>query len=93
MADREWLRDRSVREVQPRRTVTIGCNLAVNAHVRPDELLHRGVAALDGKTIDLPPVGNPKTEEPMAASMDAAPPQAVEPVGQEPTLFDMEAWP
>ena len=38
--------DRSVREVQPRRTVTIGCNLAVNAHVKPEELLYRGAAAL-----------------------------------------------
>jgi hypothetical protein len=38
--------DRSVREKQPRRTVTIGCNLAVNAHVKPDELLYRGAAAL-----------------------------------------------
>ena len=38
--------DRSVREPQARRTVTIGCNLAVNAHVKPDELLYRGAAAL-----------------------------------------------
>ena len=38
--------DRSVRERQPRRTVTIGCNLAVNASVKPEELLYRGAAAL-----------------------------------------------
>jgi hypothetical protein len=38
--------DLSVREPQARRTVTIGCNLAVNAHVKPDELLYRGAAAL-----------------------------------------------
>jgi Arc/MetJ-type ribon-helix-helix transcriptional regulator len=38
--------DRSVREKQPRRTVTIGCNLTVNAGVKPEELLYRGAAAL-----------------------------------------------
>jgi hypothetical protein len=38
--------DRNVRERQPRRTVTIGCNLTVNAGVRPEELLYRGAAAL-----------------------------------------------
>jgi hypothetical protein len=38
--------DRSVREKQPRRTVTIGCNLSVNAGTKPEELLYRGAAAL-----------------------------------------------
>jgi hypothetical protein len=38
--------DRSVRERQPRRTVTIGCNLTVNGGVKPEELLYRGAAAL-----------------------------------------------
>jgi hypothetical protein len=37
--------DRNVREPQPRRTVTIGCNLTVSAHRRPEELLYRGAAA------------------------------------------------
>ena len=38
--------DRNVREQQTRRTVTIGCNLSVNAGVRPEQLLYRGAAAL-----------------------------------------------
>ena len=38
--------DRSVRERQPRRTVTIGCNLSVNASAKAEELLYRGAAAL-----------------------------------------------
>jgi hypothetical protein len=38
--------DRSVREQQPRRLVTIGVNLTVNAGVKPEELLYRGAAAL-----------------------------------------------
>ena len=38
--------ERIVREVQPRRTVTIGCNLSVNANVKREELLYRGAAAL-----------------------------------------------
>ncbi|MFA6134583.1 MAG: hypothetical protein WC869_11270 [Phycisphaerae bacterium] len=50
-ADRWLVRDlspweRSVRESQPRRTVTIGCNLSVNAGAQPNELLYRGAAAL-----------------------------------------------
>jgi hypothetical protein len=38
--------DRNVREQQARRTVTIGCNLSVNAGARPEQLLYRGAAAL-----------------------------------------------
>jgi hypothetical protein len=38
--------ERTVREHQPRRTVTIGCNLTVNAGAQPEELLYRGAAAL-----------------------------------------------
>ena len=38
--------ERSVRESQPRRTVTIGCNLSVSAWVEPEQLLYRGAAAL-----------------------------------------------
>lgn len=38
--------ERSVREPRTRQTVTIGCNLAVNAHHQPDQLLYRGAAAL-----------------------------------------------
>ena len=38
--------DRNVREHQARRTVTIGCNLSVNAGVPPKQLLYRGAAAL-----------------------------------------------
>ena len=38
--------ERIVREVQPRRTVTIGVNLSVNCHVRREEMLWRGAAAL-----------------------------------------------
>ena len=47
-----WLRripecwDRNVREQQPRRTVTIGCNLAANASVKAHQTLYRGAAAL-----------------------------------------------
>ena len=50
-ADRWMIRDmnpwdRNVRESQPRRTVTIGCNLVVAADIRPKQLLYRGAAAL-----------------------------------------------
>jgi hypothetical protein len=38
--------DRSVRDPQPRRSVTIGCNLSVNAAIKPGQLLYRGAAAL-----------------------------------------------
>ena len=38
--------DRSMREKQPRRTVTIGCNLTVNCNVTAEQLLYRGAAAL-----------------------------------------------
>jgi hypothetical protein len=38
--------ERVVREVQPRRTVTIGVNLSVNCTVKREELLYRGAAAL-----------------------------------------------
>jgi hypothetical protein len=38
--------ERSIREHQPRRTVTIGCNITVSARVRPEQLLYRGAAAL-----------------------------------------------
>lgn len=38
--------ERSVREPQPRRTVTIGCKITVAAKVRPEQLLYRGAAAL-----------------------------------------------
>ena len=38
--------ERNIRQSQPRHTVTIGCNLAVNAHVKPYQLLYRGAAAL-----------------------------------------------
>jgi len=38
--------DRNVREQQPSRYVTIGCNLAVNASVKASQLLYRGAAAL-----------------------------------------------
>jgi len=50
-ADRWLVRDlapweRCVRERTARRTVTIGCNLSVNAGVKPAQLLARGAAAL-----------------------------------------------
>jgi hypothetical protein len=38
--------ERSVREAQPRRTVTIGCNITVNSKVTAEQLLYRGAAAL-----------------------------------------------
>jgi hypothetical protein len=38
--------DRNVREQQANKTVTIGCNLSVNAYVKPYQLLYRGAAAL-----------------------------------------------
>jgi hypothetical protein len=38
--------DRNVREPQPTRNVTIGCNLSVNCHIKPEQLLYRGAAAL-----------------------------------------------
>jgi len=38
--------DRNCRELQPRRAVTIGCNVAVHFRRRPEELLYRGAAAL-----------------------------------------------
>jgi len=38
--------DRNVREQQPSRNVTIGCNLSVNAAARSADLLYRGAAAL-----------------------------------------------
>lgn len=38
--------DRNVRERQPRRTVTIGCNLSIDGEAKPEELLYRGAAAL-----------------------------------------------
>jgi hypothetical protein len=38
--------DRSVREAQPRRTVTIGCNIVVSWAAKPADLLYRGAAAL-----------------------------------------------
>jgi hypothetical protein len=38
--------ERCVRESQPRRTVTIGCNLSVSASATPEQLLYRGAAAL-----------------------------------------------
>jgi hypothetical protein len=38
--------DRNVREQQVNKTVTIGCNLTVNAYVKPHQLLYRGAAAL-----------------------------------------------
>jgi hypothetical protein len=38
--------DRSVREPQGRRTVTIGCNLSVHAGQTAEELLYRGATAL-----------------------------------------------
>jgi len=38
--------DRNVREQQPRRTVTIGCNLSANAAVKASQVLYRGAAAL-----------------------------------------------
>lgn len=38
--------ERTMREAQPRRTVTIGCNITVNAGIRPEQLLYRGAAAL-----------------------------------------------
>jgi hypothetical protein len=38
--------DRNTRERQPRRTVTIGCNLTVNAYVTAEQLLYRGAVAL-----------------------------------------------
>ncbi|WP_428937784.1 DUF7192 family protein [Fontivita pretiosa] len=38
--------ERSIREQQPRRTITIGCNITVSASVRPEQLLYRGAAAL-----------------------------------------------
>jgi len=38
--------ERSIREAQPRRTVTIGCNITVAAMVKPEQLLYRGAAAL-----------------------------------------------
>ena len=50
-ADR-WLQrdpqawERNVRDSQPRRTVTIGCNVSVHAKQQPGELLFRGAAAL-----------------------------------------------
>jgi len=34
--------ERSIREQQPRRTITIGCNITVGAAVRPEQLLYRG---------------------------------------------------
>jgi len=50
-ADRWLARDlspweRNVRESQPRRTVTIGCNLTVDGKTKPHQLLYRGAAAL-----------------------------------------------
>jgi len=50
-ADRWLVRDlspweRNVRESQPRRTVTIGCNLTVDSKTKPHQLLYRGAAAL-----------------------------------------------
>lgn len=38
--------ERNVREAQPRRNVTIGCNITVASKIRPDQLLYRGAAAL-----------------------------------------------
>ena len=38
--------DRNVRDHQSRRTVTIGCNLSINAGAKPEQLLYRGAAAL-----------------------------------------------
>ena len=38
--------DRSIREPQAKRTVRIGCNLAVSYFRRPEELLWRGAAAM-----------------------------------------------
>jgi hypothetical protein len=38
--------ERSVREPQPRRTVTIGCNVCVHCRQKPEELLYRGAATL-----------------------------------------------
>jgi len=38
--------DRNVREMQPKRTVTIGVNLTVSAGQRAEELLYRGAAAV-----------------------------------------------
>jgi hypothetical protein len=50
-ADRWLARDmapweRCVRERNPRRTVTIGCNVSANGYVKPEQLLYRGAAAL-----------------------------------------------
>lgn len=61
--------------------------MAVEARIRRGRYV---LVTLDGKTIDLPPVGQPKTEESVAAPTDAAPPQAPESVRPERTLFDME---
>ncbi|MCY3024596.1 MAG: hypothetical protein NTW87_36945 [Planctomycetota bacterium] len=38
--------ERVERAPEPRRTVTIGCNISVNHHQAPEELLYRGAAAL-----------------------------------------------
>ena len=38
--------ERVERAQEPKRTVTIGCNIAVNHHQAPEELLYRGAAAL-----------------------------------------------
>jgi hypothetical protein len=38
--------ERTVREPQPRRTVTIGCNVVVSGGHKPEQLLYRGAAAL-----------------------------------------------
>jgi len=38
--------ERNVHESQPRRTVTIGCNLTVDGKAKPHQLLYRGAAAL-----------------------------------------------
>lgn len=41
-----YMWDRNVREQNPSRTVTIGCNIAVSCGRKPHELLWRGAAAL-----------------------------------------------